>query len=148
MLPSSQDAPNCTRWHTPTLLDCTLPSMLSRRSQAHSQARFEVHSQSHLTICLHICCWVLDPVTWWVAGARPREEGDGWHMVAEIMTPVNIIVQISSSPCPLRRDLTMIHGQGVDNCSLRFGRKGSQLDLGVSRSPTQISRRNLLPAYH
>jgi len=28
-----QDAPNCTRWHTPCLLDCTLPSILSRCSQ-------------------------------------------------------------------------------------------------------------------
>ena len=31
-----KDAPNCTRWHTPSLLDCTLSSKLSRRSQAHS----------------------------------------------------------------------------------------------------------------
>jgi len=38
---SSQDAPNCTRWHTLSLLDCTLPSKLSRRSQLHSMA----HSQ-------------------------------------------------------------------------------------------------------
>ena len=32
----------------------------------------------------------------------------------------------------------MPHGCGVDNCSLRFCRKGRQLDLGGSRSPTQI----------
>jgi hypothetical protein len=32
-----QYAPNCTRWHTPNLLDCTLPSNLSRRSQIHSE---------------------------------------------------------------------------------------------------------------
>jgi len=42
----------------------------------------------------------------------------------------------------------MPHGHGVDNCSLRFCRKGRQLDLGESRSPTQIFQRNLLPASH
>ena len=33
-----KDAPNFTRWHTPSQLYHTLPSELSRRSQAHSQA--------------------------------------------------------------------------------------------------------------
>ena len=42
----------------------------------------------------------------------------------------------------------MPHDHGVDNCSLRFCRKGRQLDLGESRSPTQIFQRNLLPASH
>jgi hypothetical protein len=42
----------------------------------------------------------------------------------------------------------MPHGNGVDNCSLRFYRKGRQLDLGESRSPTQILQQNLLPASH
>jgi len=42
----------------------------------------------------------------------------------------------------------MPHGHGVDNCSLRFCRKGTQLDLGENRSPTQIFLRNLLPASH
>ena len=42
----------------------------------------------------------------------------------------------------------MPHGHGVDNCSLRFCRKGRQLDLGESRSPTQIFQRDLLPASH
>jgi len=37
---------------------------------------------------------------------------------------------------------------GVDNCSLRFCRKGGQLDLGESRSPTQMFQQNLLPASH
>jgi hypothetical protein len=32
-----KDAPNCTRWHTPSLLDCTLPSKLLRCSQVHSE---------------------------------------------------------------------------------------------------------------
>jgi len=38
---SSQDTLNCTQWHTLSLLDYTLPSKLSRRSQLHSMA----HSQ-------------------------------------------------------------------------------------------------------
>jgi len=42
----------------------------------------------------------------------------------------------------------MTHGHGVDNCSLRFYRKGRQLDLGESRSPTQIFQQNLQPASH
>jgi len=42
----------------------------------------------------------------------------------------------------------MPHGHGVDNRSLRYCRKGRQLDLGESRSPTQIFKRNLLPASH
>ena len=42
----------------------------------------------------------------------------------------------------------MPHGNGVYNCSLRFCRNGRQLDLGESRSPTQIFQRNLLPASH
>jgi hypothetical protein len=40
----------------------------------------------------------------------------------------------------------MPHSHGVDNCSLRFCRKGRQLDLGESRSPTQIFQRNLMLA--
>jgi len=44
--------PNCTRWHTASLLDYTLPSKLSRRSQSHSRARSQVHSQLHsMTPC-------------------------------------------------------------------------------------------------
>jgi len=42
----------------------------------------------------------------------------------------------------------MPHDHGVDNCSLRFCRNGRQLDLGESRSPTQIFQRNLLLASH
>jgi len=46
-----KDAPNCTRWHTPSLHECTLPSNLSRRSQAHSrecsQAPSRLHSIAH-----------------------------------------------------------------------------------------------------
>jgi len=42
----------------------------------------------------------------------------------------------------------MPHGHGIDNCSLRFCRNDRQLDLGESRSATQIFQRNLLPASH
>jgi len=42
----------------------------------------------------------------------------------------------------------MPHHHGVDNCSLRFCRNGRQLELGESRSPTQIFQRNLLLASH
>jgi len=42
----------------------------------------------------------------------------------------------------------MPRGHGVDNCSLRFCRKGRQLDVGESRSPTQIFQWNLLLASH
>jgi len=84
--------PKCTRWHTPSLLDCTLPSKLSRCSHAHSRACSQVHapearhSLSHLTICSHVCSWVLNPVTCWVAvpetgrqvaGGGRRDAGGG-----------------------------------------------------------------------
>jgi len=42
------ESPKRTRWHTPRLLDCMLPSKLSRCSQVHSQACSQVHSQLHL----------------------------------------------------------------------------------------------------
>jgi len=42
----------------------------------------------------------------------------------------------------------MPHDHGVDNRSLRFCRNGGQLDLGESRSPTQIFQRNLLRVSH
>jgi hypothetical protein len=42
----------------------------------------------------------------------------------------------------------MPHRHGVDNCILPLRRKGKQLDLGESRSPTQIVQQNLLPASH
>jgi len=42
----------------------------------------------------------------------------------------------------------MPHGHGVDNCSLRFYKNGRQLNLGESRSPTQIFQWNLELASH
>jgi hypothetical protein len=46
------------------------------------------------------------------------------------------------------QDLTMPHGHGVDNCSLRFRRNGRQFELGEGRSPAKIFQRNLPPASH
>jgi len=77
-----------------------------------------------------------------------RAAGGGLRIVAEIMTSVDIIVRTLSLARPPRQDLTMPHGHGVDNCSFRYSRKGRQLDLGESRSPTQIFQRNLLPPSH
>jgi hypothetical protein len=70
---SSQDAPKFTR----STFSRTLPGMLSRTllisldgtllacvtlsSQVHSQ--MTRHFRSHLTICFHVCSWVLDPKT-------------------------------------------------------------------------------------
>jgi len=42
----------------------------------------------------------------------------------------------------------MPHGHGVDNCSIRYCRKGRPLDLGEGRLPTQIVQGNMLPAFH
>jgi len=42
----------------------------------------------------------------------------------------------------------MPHGHGVDNWSLRFGRKGRQFELGKNRSPTKIFQRNLVLTSH
>jgi len=52
-----QYTPNCTRWNTPSLLDCTLSRKLTRRSQAHSPGCSPMHSQLHsmtLPACLTI----------------------------------------------------------------------------------------------
>jgi len=75
---------------------------------------------------------------WQVAGGR-------WRILAEIMTSVDMVVCTLSLARPPWQDLTMLQGHGVDNCSLRFCRKGRQLDLAESRSPTQFSQRNVQP---
>jgi hypothetical protein len=79
---------------------------------------------------------------------RPEEAGRCWMVAAEIMTSVNIIVRTRFLLWPPQQDLTMPDGHGVDNCSLPICRKGRQLDLGESRSLTQIFQWNLLPASH
>jgi len=46
---------NCTRWHTPSLLECTLLSKLSRHSQVHlwvhAKVRLRIRAQVHLRVC-------------------------------------------------------------------------------------------------
>jgi len=64
------------------------------------------------------------------------------------MTSVDIIVRMLSLAHPPQRNLTMPHDHGFDNCSFRFCTNGRQLDLGESRSLTQIFQRNLLLASH
>jgi len=83
-----------------------------------------------------------------VPGTGRQMAGGRWHMVAEIMTSVDIIVWTVSLTRPPWQDLTMPHGHGVDNCSLRIRRKGRQFELGESRSPTQIFQRNLVLTSH
>jgi len=93
------------------------------------------------------CVWRAVFGGWRVAYGRWRVAGGG-RRAAEIMTSVYIIVRILSLARPPRRNLTMPHDHGVDTCSLRFCRNGRQLDLGESRSPTQIFQGNLLLASH
>jgi len=128
------NAPNCTSWHTYSLLGSTLRNTLSIGKI------LPISFDNMLP-----CTLVLDPETCWVAGRRHQEAGGqwpvadgGWRMVADIMMSVNIIVQTLSLACRLQWDRTMAYGHGVDNWSVRFCRKGRQLDLGESRSPTQI----------
>jgi len=172
---SSQDAPNhtpehalkytpnCTQLYTPSLLDYTLPIKLSRHSQEHLRVARKYTLQREDTPNL----------AWWYApmytpgcsierlvelqkpGTGRREAGGVWwsvfggqRIVAEIMMWVNILVWIMSLACPPWQDLTMSHGHGVDNCSLRFRRNCRQFELGKSRYRTQIFLRNLLPAYY
>jgi len=51
-----KNAPNCTRRHTPSQLDCMLPSKLSRRSHAHSRAcsQLPIALDDTLQACLPI----------------------------------------------------------------------------------------------
>jgi len=66
------------------------------------------------------------------------------HMVAEIITSVDIIVWILSLVQPPQQDLTLPNHHGVDMCSNGYCRNGRWLVLGVNRSPTQIFQQNLL----
>jgi len=93
---------------------------------------------------------MLDPETCWVADSGPGDTGGvrpgaggGWR-AAELMTSVYIILWSLSLARPPRRKLMMPHDHGVYNWSLTFYRNGRQLDLGESRSPTQVFQRNLL----
>ena len=96
--------PNCTWWRTYRLLDCMLLSKLSRHSQAYSRALSQVrstearHSQSHLTICSHVCSWVLNPETCWVAGARHKEVGgSGQNHDVSWYHRLNLIISLGTA---------------------------------------------------
>jgi len=66
-------------------------------------------------------------------GLRKRVVG------AEIMTPVDIIVWTIIFTSPQWSDLTIPHGQDIDNSSLWFFKNGRQLNLGESRSHLSLS---------
>jgi len=138
-----KDAPNCTQWHTPSLLGSTLPSTLSRGKTLPI-------SLDYMLPCMLLGARSRDLLSCrrQAPGGGWRVAGGGWRIVADIMTLVDIIVWTLSLACPPRRDLTMPHRHGVDNCRLRFCRKRRHLDLGESRSRTQIFQRYLLPASH
>jgi len=89
---------------------------------------------------------------WWVVigGCHVACSVADWgqHMVAEMMTLVNLIVGTVSLAQPRWQDLTMPHGHRVDHSTLRICRKGKQFDHEESRSPTQIFKRNIVPACH
>jgi len=73
-------------------------------------------------------------------GGKWREADGGRRVAAADMMPlVNIIVWTLCLLRPPRRDLTMPHCQGVDNCSLTSRRIGRKLSLGEGGCPTQIS---------
>jgi len=110
-------------------------------------------------------CWIADAKhreewgrlrvassVWWVAGGIWwRVAGGGWWVVGggrPTSWHRSISVWILSLAHPPRRKLTMPHDHSIDNCSLRFYSSGRQLDLGESRSPTQIFPQNLLLASH
>jgi len=65
--------------------------------------------------------------------------GSGWHILTEIIISVDKVVRYFSLVCPPRHNFMMADGHGVENCSLRFCKKGEQLDLGKSKSRTQLS---------
>ena len=100
----------------------------------------------------------LDYMLWcMILGARCRDFlscrgqplwGNGRVAVADIMTSDDIILWIWFSLRPPRWDLTIRHGHCVKNCSLRFCRNGTELDLGECRSPTPIFQENQLPPSH
>jgi len=92
-------------------------------------------------------CWIQRLAELQAPATRWREVGGGCQE-AKILTSVNIIVWFLFLVAPPPRDLTIPHSHGGDNCSLKFSRKGRQLDLGESRSLTQTMQWNLLLASH
>jgi len=118
-----KDAPNCTRWHPPSLLDYTLPSKLSRRSQAYSRARSQIHSQLHsmtLPACLTIRSQVHSP-----DAPKYTPNCTRWH------TPSLLDYTL---PCMLlgarSRDLLSCRHQAPGGGSREAGGSGRNHDVG------------------
>jgi len=114
----SQDAPNLTWLYAPKYAPaCSMPIAGARYWAASGRGR-------------------IAGFVWWAVFGGRCVAGGVWRRAAEIMTSVDIIVWTISLARPPRQDLMMPHGHGVDNCSLRFRRKGRQFNHGESRSPT------------
>jgi len=60
------DPPNCTQWHTPSQLDCTLPKKLSRHTQVHLQVtvKFAPNCTRWYTPCL-LCSMLPSTLSRW-----------------------------------------------------------------------------------
>ena len=117
--------PYCTRWHTPSLLDSTLP-VSSQDTLKHTPEHALKYTPNLTWLYASMYapgCSIQRLAELQVPGTGRRVAGGRWHMVAEIMTSHDIIVWTVSLARPPRQDLTMPHGHGVDNCSLRFCRK-------------------------
>jgi hypothetical protein len=111
-------------WHD------TLPSCLALCFQVYSQeARY---SQFHLTICSHrrflVLIRDLKSCSHQAPGGRAWVVGSRGHIVAEIITSINIKVWTISLLCPPQWDLAMLHSYSIDNCNFRFSRKSRKLD--------------------
>jgi len=147
----------------PIALDGTLPACLTIRSRVHLRVarKYTLNTQDtpNLTwLCapkyapacsIQRLAELQKPGTWRREGCGVRCVADGkQRMAAEIMTFIDIMVWTFSLAGPAWQDLTMPDGHCVDNCSVRFCRKGRQFELGESRSPTPIFQRNLLLASH
>ena len=82
--------------------------------------------------------WRVAGGRWWVAG------GGGQNNDVGLYHSLNCIFSSATETKSHDDSLPLCH----DNRILRFCRNARQLDLGESRSPTQIFKRNLLHASH
>ena len=111
-----EHAPKYTlqRKDTPNLTDYILPCMLlgARSRDLLSGRRQEPWGR-----------WRVASSVGWVACGIWQVAGRGWWP-AEMLMSVDIIVRTFSLARPSRQDHTIPYSQGVDNCGLRFCRKG------------------------
>jgi len=78
--------PNCTRWHPPSLLDCTLPSMLSRNTQ--EQLRVFTHVPLRVA-CKYTLKWKDTPNFTWLS-ARMYAPACSIQRLAELPMPATV----------------------------------------------------------